>query len=97
MEWLTITIVVPLSLQLTHAVEALELEGEVADGEHLVDEEHLGSDVDRDREAEPHEHARRVELHRRVDELRRARRTSTMSSKRSSTSACVRPSSMPLT
>ena len=46
-----------------------ELEGEVADGEHLVDEQHLRVDVDGDREAEPHEHARRVELHRRVDEL----------------------------
>ena len=41
----------------------------VADGEHLVDEQHVGIDVDRDGEPEPHVHAGRVGLHRRVDEL----------------------------
>ena len=41
----------------------------VADGEHLVDEQHVGIDVNRHREAEPHVHAGRVGLHRRVDEV----------------------------
>ena len=41
----------------------------VADGEHLVDQQHVGIDVDRDGEAEAHVHAGRVGLHRRVDEL----------------------------
>ena len=47
-----------LVLELVHAVQALALEGLVADGEHLVDEQHVGIDVDRDREAEPDVHAR---------------------------------------
>ena len=42
----------------------------VADGEHFVDEQHFGIDVNRDRESEPHVHAGRVGLDRRVDELR---------------------------
>ena len=50
-------------------VEALVREALVADGQHLVDEQHVGIDVDRDREAEPHVHAGRIGLHRRVDEL----------------------------
>ena len=44
-------------------VEASGLEGLVADGEDLVDQHDLGVDVHRAREAEAHEHARRVELH----------------------------------
>ena len=44
------------------------LERRVADGEHLVDDQDLGIDVDRDGEAETHEHARRVVLDRGVDE-----------------------------
>jgi hypothetical protein len=43
-------------------VEALLLEGGVADREHLVDEQDVGVDVDHDREAQPHEHAARVVL-----------------------------------
>ena len=38
-------------LERPHAVEALELEGDVADGQHLVDEQHLRVDVHGDREA----------------------------------------------
>ena len=67
--WLTTRIVAPGVADLAHALEALELEREVADGEDLVDEQHLGLDVDGHGEAEPHEHARRVELDRRVDEV----------------------------
>ena len=52
-----------------HALVALELEGKVADSEDLVDEEDLGLGADSHREPQPHEHARRVELHRGVDEL----------------------------
>ena len=51
-----------------HAVQALALEGLVTDGEHLVDEQHVGIDVDRDREAEPDVHPGRVVLHLLVDE-----------------------------
>ncbi len=56
-------------LQLAHALEALELEREIADGQHLVDQEHLWIDVDGGGEAEPHVHAARVELHRHIDEV----------------------------
>jgi hypothetical protein len=55
-------------LQRGHALEAPQLKGDVAHREHLVDEQHVGLGDDRDREAEPHEHARRVELHGSVDE-----------------------------
>ena len=40
----------------------------IAHGQDLVDQQDLGFDVDGDGEAEPHEHARRVVLHRVVDE-----------------------------
>ena len=56
-------------LELGELVEALVGEAFVADGEHFVDEQHVGIDVDRDRETQPHVHARRVGLHRRVDEV----------------------------
>ena len=57
-------------LELAHPVEALGLKREVADGEHLVNKQHARLDVNGDGESEPHEHARRVELHRCVDEVR---------------------------
>ena len=56
-------------LELGELVEALVREAFVADGEDLVDEQHLRIDVDRDRESEAHVHAGRVGLHRRVDEV----------------------------
>ena len=62
-------IVRPSSWNGPHALEALLLERLVADREHLVDEQDVGLDVDGDGEAEAHVHARRVVLHRRVDEL----------------------------
>jgi hypothetical protein len=55
-----------------HVVDLLQaalLELRVAHCEHFVDEEDVGIDVDRDREPESYVHARRVVLHRRVDEL----------------------------
>ena len=57
------------ALELGELVQALVREALVADGENLVDQQHVGIDVDRDRESEPHVHARRVGLDRRVDEL----------------------------
>ena len=65
----TTTIVRPSSLELLHPVEALLLEALVADGEHLVDEQDVGLDVDRHGEAQTDVHARRVVLHLVVDEL----------------------------
>ena len=50
-------------------VAALGLEFGVADREHLVDDQHIGVDVDGDGEAEPDEHPGGVVLDRRVDEL----------------------------
>ena len=57
------------ALELRELVEALVGEALVADRQHLVDQEHVGIDVDRHREAQPHVHAGRVGLHRRVDEV----------------------------
>ena len=55
--------------ELRELVEALVREALVADREHFVDQQHVGIDVDRDGEAQPHVHAGRVGLDRRVDEL----------------------------
>src|SRR5690606_32927153 len=49
-------------LEIEELLRALALELLVADGEHLVDEQEIGLDVDRDREAELDVHARRVVL-----------------------------------
>jgi hypothetical protein len=56
-------------LEVEDLAEALALEGLVADGEHLVEEQDVGLDVRRDRKAEPHVHPRGVRPHRQVDEL----------------------------
>ena len=56
--------------ELRELVEALVGEAFVADRQHLVDQQHIRIDVDRDREAKPHVHAGRIRLDRRVDELR---------------------------
>ena len=58
-----------LLLEGADLVHALALERLVADGEHLVDEQQVGVDVDGDGERQPDVHARRVELHLGVDEL----------------------------
>ena len=58
-----------LALELLHPVDALALEALVADGQHLVDHQDVGVDVDGHGEAEPDVHARGVELHLVVDEL----------------------------
>ena len=69
MSCVTKTIVLPGVLEALELLEALLLEGGVADREHLVDQQHLGVDLDRDREGEPHGHAGRVVLQLEVDEL----------------------------
>ncbi len=56
------------ALEVADLAEALLLERLVADGEHLVQQQHVGLDVHRDREAEPHVHPRRVRPHRHVGE-----------------------------
>ena len=52
-----------------HPRDALLLERLVADGEHLVGDQHVGRERGRDREAQAHDHARRVVLDRLVDVL----------------------------
>ena len=53
---------------LVHLRQRLALEGGVADGEDLVDEQDLRLEVGGDREGEPHRHPARVALHRGVEE-----------------------------
>src|SRR5205807_3007836 len=60
-------------LELEDLAEALALELLVADGEHLVEEQHVRVDVRRDREPEPHVHSGRIRAHRAVDRLLEAR------------------------
>jgi hypothetical protein len=57
----------PLGEHGPHAVEALLLEGGVADGQDLVDQQHVGLGEGGDGEPEPHVHAARVELDLPVD------------------------------
>ena len=52
-----------------HLGEALPLELDVADRQHLVDEQDLRVEVGGDREGESHVHPARVPLHRCVEEL----------------------------
>ena len=56
-------------LQVVELLRAALLELGVANREDLVEQQHVGIHVDRNREAEPQVHARRVVLHRAVDEL----------------------------
>src|SRR3954447_23263887 len=58
----------PTALEVGDPAVALLLERLVADGEHLVQQQHIGLHVHRDREAEPHVHPGRVGLHRHVGE-----------------------------
>ena len=58
-----------LALEPLDALDALALEGFVAHRQHLVDQQDVGVDVDRHREAEANVHARRVVAHLHVDEL----------------------------
>ena len=55
--------------QIVEDVEALLLEGGVADRQHLVDEQDVGIDLDRHRERQPDVHAGRVVLELEVLEL----------------------------
>ena len=58
-----------VAADLLHLGHALLLERPVPHREHLVGEEHVGIDVDGDREAQPRVHARGVVRDRRVHEL----------------------------
>ena len=70
MLWLTNSTVRRSRLDdILHLSEALLLKARVADREHLVDDEDLRLEVRGDGEGQPHVHAARVALHRRVDEL----------------------------
>ena len=69
MLWLTNSTVRPLLRHVVHLAEALLLELRVAHRQHLVDDQDLGLEVRGHRERQPHVHAARVVLHRRVDEL----------------------------
>ena len=82
--------------ELGELVEALVREAFVADGQHLVDEQHVRIDVNRHGEAEPHVHAGRVGLHRRVDELPQLGELDDLVEALAESRACVRPSMMPL-
>ena len=55
--------------ELGELVEALVREALVADGEHFVDQQQVGIDVNGDGKPQPHVHAGRVGLDRRVDEV----------------------------
>src|SRR5205823_3305100 len=58
----------PLARDLPHSAEALPLELRVADREHLVHEQNVGTHVRSDAEREPYIHAARVALYGRVQE-----------------------------
>ncbi len=66
--WLTSRIARPRSATSSILSRQLTLELLVADREHLVDDQHLGFEMCRDREAQPHLHAAREVLHGCVDE-----------------------------
>ena len=59
----------PCSRLRSKRLEALALEDRVADGEHLVDQHHVGVDLDHDGERQPDLHAGRVVLQLQIDEL----------------------------
>lgn len=58
----------PAGAEIVDTAETLRLELRVAHGEHLVDQEHVRLEMRGDREPQPHVHARRVPLDRRVEE-----------------------------
>ena len=57
-----------LARHVPHSAEALPLECQIADGQHLVDDQNLRLQVRRDRKSQPHLHAAAVTLDRRVEE-----------------------------
>ena len=58
-----------LVAHVAHPAETPVAEMQVADRQHLVDDQDLRLEMRGDRERQPHVHAARVVLHRRVDEL----------------------------
>ena len=69
MLWLTNSTVRPSLGHVAHLAQALLLELDVADGQHLVDDQDVGLEVRRDGERQAHVHAAGVALDRRVEEL----------------------------
>ena len=67
--WLTTTMVRPSRWNFLTWSRHLRWNDGVADGQHLVDQQHVGLHVDGHREPEPDVHARRVELDLVVDEV----------------------------
>src|SRR5689334_19529208 len=57
----------PLAGDLAHLAETLLLEFDVANGEHLIDDENVGFEVRGDGERQPNIHAARVPLNRRIE------------------------------
>src|SRR5580765_8029882 len=56
-------------VEVANSVDALALEGSVADREDLVQQQDVGIEMRRDRKAEAHEHPGRVGANRNVDEV----------------------------
>ncbi len=69
MLWLTNSTVRPLLCDILHLAQALLLELDVADRQHLVDDQDLRLQVRRDGERQAHVHAAGVALDRRVEEF----------------------------
>jgi hypothetical protein len=84
-----------LAAEVGELLGALLLEGHVADGQDLVDEQDVGLDVDRHGEPEPHVHAGGVVLHGLVDEVATPEK-STIESNFPSISALLIPRMAPL-
>src|SRR2546423_15542059 len=57
-----------LGPQVAHCAETLSLKSDVANGEHLVDEQDVRVEMRGDRKAQSHSHARRIAFDGRVDE-----------------------------
>ena len=62
-------IVLPSAMNRLHRRDAPLLKIGVADREDLVEQQDVGIEIRRDREPQPHVHARRVVLDRHVDEM----------------------------
>ena len=70
MLWLTkSTVRPPLPLSSLHSSQALFLEIDIADGQHLVDDQDLRLQMRGNSKGEPHIHARAVALDRRVEKF----------------------------
>ena len=59
----------PFTLKLLKALHALALKGQIADRQHLIDQQHIGVHFRGHRKTEPHVHPAGIRLHRLVDKL----------------------------